>query len=344
MLARGGGDVLAAQHAGDFQDAAFGVQRGEYLDSEIKKALTSDLSDPKSYVNTLKDPRLIAMAQDFNFNAKGEITTPRMAQSQATIQETAKNYIIQKTRFLKSPELDTAKTKANTESTYYQAEVPKLKTVDDLLKNRRLLDFTLTAAGIDPKTVSDDMAKKLFKSDLADPKSFVNLQTDKRLRQVVASFNFDAKGNLLQSQAGSVQDRGHAQQILDGYLQNELETRQGEENPGVRLALYFERKAQTITSAYDIIGDKALLEVFKTTFSMPDGFSSMKVEKQKAIVESKINMNDLKDPEKVRKLVQRFSVMYDTASASAASVSILSGNGNISADTLYSLSQLRGAR
>lgn len=325
--------------------AAFGIEQGEFIDSDIKKALTSDLSDPKSFVNRLGDPRLIKMAQDFNFDAKGNITTPRMAQSQATIQETAKNYIIQKTRFLKSPELDTAKTKANDESKYYQEQVPKLKTVDDLLKNRRLLDFTLVAAGIDPKTITDDTAKKLFKSDLSDPKSFANTQSDKRLRQVVTSFNFDVKGNLIQNRTSSVQDRGHEQQIVDGYIQNELETKQGEDNPGVRLALYFERKAQTITSAYDIIGDKALLEVFKTTYSMPDGFSNMKVEQQKAIVEKKLNMNDLKDPEKVKKLIQRFAVMYDTASDSASSpVSLLSSGGSISANMLYAASQSRTSR
>ena len=327
--------------------AAFGIKDGEFLTSDLKKALTSDLSDPKSYVNQKKDPRLIKLAQDFNFDAKGNLAAPRMAQSQATIQETAKNYIIQQTRFLKGPELETAKTKANTESTYYQEQVPKLKTVDDLLKNRRLINFTLTAAGIDPKTITDDMAKKLFKSDLSDPKSYVNTQTDKRLKQIVASFNFDAKGNLIQSAAGSVQDRGHQQQILDGYLQNELEVQQGDENPGVRLALYFERKAQTITSAYDLLGDNALLQFFKTTFQMPDGFSNMKVEQQKAIVEKKITMSDLKDPAKVKKLVQRFSVMYDMAQDTFASgaASVLSGSsGGISADTLFTLSQLRGAR
>ncbi len=323
---------------------AFGIKQGEFINADIRQALTSDLSDPKSFVNRNGDPRLLKMAQDFNFDSKGAVAAPRMAQSQATIQETAKNYIIQKTRFLKSPELDTAKTKANDESKYYQEQVPKLKTVDDLLKNRRLVDFTLVAAGINPKSVSDDTVRKLFKSDLTDPKSFANTQTDRRLRQIVASFNFDGKGNLIQNQGSSIQDRGHAQQILDGFLQNELETRQGEENPGVRLALYFERKAQTITSPYDIIGDKALLEVFKTTFSMPDGFSNMKVEQQKAIVEKKINMNDLKDPEKVKKLVQRFAVMYDTVSNASGATSVLSGNGNISADTLYTISQLRGAR
>ncbi|MBB4064379.1 DUF1217 domain-containing protein [Gellertiella hungarica] len=326
--------------------AAFGISRDEYNLTELRQALTSDLSDPKSYVNTKGDPRLLKMAQDFNFDAKGNAAAPRMAQTESTIKEVASAYAIQKQRFLKSPELDTVKKKVEAETTYYKTEIAKLKTADELLKNRRLIDFNLVALGLDPAKISDDTLKKLFKSDLNDPKSFVNTQTDKRLKQLVSSFNFDAKGNLIQSAKGSVQDRGHMQKTLDGYLQNELEVRQGEENPGVRFALYFQRKAQTITSAYDILGDTALLEVFKTTFSMPDQFSSMKIEQQKAIVEKKLNLADLKDPEKVKKLIQRFTVMYDMKQdqAQGGALSVMSASGSISADTLFTLSQLRTGR
>lgn len=328
----------------DMTLAAFGIKKGEFTNNQLLQALTSDLSDPKSFANRSRDTRLVKMAQDFNFDTKGLITPPKMAQSEATITETAKNYIIQKTRFLKEPELTTAKTKAKTEVTYYQTEVEKMKNVDDLLKNRRVLDVVLVSKGIDPKNVSDDFLKKIFKSDMNDPKSFLNTQTDSRYKQIVASFNFDAKGNLLQSGTSAVQDRGHLQSTVDNYYQNELEVQQGDENPGVRLALYFERKAQTVTSAYDILGDKALLEVFKTTYQMPDGFSNMKIEQQKALVEKKLNLSDLKDPEKVKKLIQRFTVFYDMANDAAASQSAFSADGNISADTLATLSQLRYRR
>nr|WP_316652825.1 DUF1217 domain-containing protein [uncultured Gellertiella sp.] len=325
--------------------SAFNIQPGEFLKSDLKKVLTSDLSDPKSFANRANDPRLVKLAQDFNFDAKGAIAPPKMAQSTTSIQETAKNYIVQKTRFLVAPELDTARKKATDESTYYQTEVGKLKTVDALIGNRRLIDFTLVARGIDPKTVTNDFVKQIFKSDINDPKSFVNTQSDQRFKEIVASFNFDAKGNLIQNNKPSILDRGHLQQTLDNYLTNELEVRQGDDNPGVRLALYFQRKAQSITSAYDILGDSALLEVFKTTFQMPDQFSSMKIEQQQATVLKKLNLNDLKDPEKVKKLIQRFTVFYDLKNDSADganAASILAGSsGGISANTLFTLSQLR---
>lgn len=325
--------------------AAFGIGANEFTGNQLRQALTSDLSDPTSYVNRLGDKRLIALIQEFNFDAKGIAAPPKMAQTQSAITETAKNYIVQKTRFLKSPELDTAKTNAKAEANYYQEEVAKLRTRDELLSNRRLIDVNLVAAGIDPSTVTNDFVKKIFTSDLSDPKSFLNTQSDKRFKQIVSSFNFDTKGNLIQSTAAGAQDRGHLQTTVDGYYQQELETREGEENQGVRLALYFQRKAQTITSAYDILGDAALLEVFKTMYQLPDEFSSQKVEKQKAVVENKMKLTDLADPAKVKKMIERFAIMYDMKNDQTSMSALLSdSSGGVSANTLATLAQLRYTR
>lgn len=338
-------DLLSSPTLMGITRAAFGIKAGEFTGNQLRQVLTSDLSDPNSYVNRLGDKRLIAFAREFNFDAKGNIAPPKMAQTQSSITETAKNYIVQKTRFLQSPELDTAKTKAKAETDYYQQEVAKLRTRDELISNRRLIDVNLVAAGIDPSTLTSDFIKKIFTSDLSDPKSFLNTQSDKRFKQIVSSFNFDTKGNLIQSNIAGVQDRGHLQTTVDSYYQQELETREGEENQGVRLALYFQRKAQTITSAYDILGDAALLEVFKTMYRLPDEFSSQKVEKQKAVVENRLKLADLADPAKVKKMIERFAIMYDIKNDETNMSALLSdSSGGVSTNTLATLAQLRYMR
>ena len=112
----------------------------------------------------------------------------------------------------------------------------------------------------------------------------------------------------------------------------------------MRLALYFERMAPTITSAYDILSDTALYAFFKTTFQMPSEISGMDVDKQAALVEKYLNLEDLADPEKLSKLVQRFTAMNDLQtndSASLANVLFGNGSGGVSSETLLTLSQLR---
>ena len=111
------------------------------------------------------------------------------------------------------------------------------------------------------------------------------------------------------------------------YLQQTLETQQGESNDGVRLALYFGRKAPDITSLYSILGDKALFQVITTTFSLPSGISSMDVEKQVDLLKKFVNLDDLQDSKKVDKLLKRFTAMYDLQnnSSNSPALSILTG-------------------
>jgi hypothetical protein len=124
-----------------------------------------------------------------------------------------------------------------------------------------------------------------------------------------------------------------------------MEEEAGNDNAGVRLALYFERKASSVTSAYDLIADDALFEVFKVLFSLPDEISNADVDAQADMIERYLDLEDLQDPEAVAKMIVKFSVLYDADNASttdpALAVLTASGSAGISADLMMSLAQLR---
>ena len=338
-------DLLANTKIYSTALAAFGIEAGEYSNSEMTKILTSDLSDPKSFANKQKDDRLDGLVRAFNFDTTGDITSPLYAQSEATIQDVSSSYIVQKTRFATGTEKTTLRTAADAESKYYLTQMTTIKTSAEFLADRRLVDFALVSKGIDPDTVTDDYMKKMFASDLDDPKSFANTEPDSRFAEIVASFNFDADGNVTRATENGVQGRGEVLETENNYLRQMLETDAGNDNAGTRLALYFERKSTTITDAYVILGDTALFEFFRTTFSMPEELANMDIDQQAKIVNQSLDLNDLKDPDKVKKLVQRFTVLYDLENSTETSgaVSILTGSGSsgIGADILESLASLK---
>ncbi|MGR6431823.1 DUF1217 domain-containing protein [Rhizobium sp. PAMB 3174] len=337
-------ELISNKKIHDMVLKAYGIGEDEISDSELRKILTSDLSDPASFANKAKDDRFVKLARDFNFDSEGDATAPLLAQSEASITSTAKDYIVAKTKFADAEEKDQIKKEAEAEATYYQENITKITSAKELLSDSRLVDFLLEANGIDPESVSSDDMEKMFASDLDDPKSFVNQQSNERFAEIVASFNFDQNGQLTRETLGTIQQRGAVKETQDLYLHQSLEEEQGDDNAGVRLALYFERMAPTVTSAYDILGDSALLEVFRTAYNLPSEISSMDIDKQAALVKKTMNLEDLDDPDELRKFVQRFIAMYDLQNddgSSNAAVSILSGSGgSISADTLLSLAQL----
>ena len=334
-------DLLADKKIMTLALTAVGLEQEGDTARKLKKVLTSDLTDPNSYVYTLKDKRYVELAKAFNFNPDGTLGVPMLAQAETEILNTAKSYVIEKSRF----GTDEDKKKATEESKYYSGEVEKLKTLDSLLSNRRLVDFALVASGLDPETVTTDYLRKMFESDFNDPSSFINTEPNTTIyKELVSSYNFDGDGNLVRPGPGIQTKRGLLE-TEDLYLNQTLEQQEGEDNAGVRLALYFRRQATGVNTAYDLLADSALLQVIQTTFSIPEAMSSANVDVQYAYINRVLDIKDLQDPEKLDKLLLRFTALYDVENnvdVSGAQL-ILSGGGGggISADALFTLSQLR---
>ena len=295
----------------DFALGAVGLDPGMVSKATIKAVLESDVNDPKSYVYTLKDNRYVELARAFNFDAKGNLTTPLVAQDSAQVLQIAREYVVAALKQASPQQEKAIRALATKDATAYQEAIAGIDSVSELLANRPMVDFILLAKGLDPKKVSTEFLKKIFSSDLNNPKSFANTQSDPRFAEIVASFNFDSKGNVARLPMMGPQKRDQFRETQANYLQQSLEQQQGETNPGVRLALYFQRKAGEITSAYDILADKALSEVFRTTFDLPDSMASMQIDQQAKVVDKFMKIKDLSDPAKVEKLLSRFSAMYD---------------------------------
>jgi hypothetical protein len=340
------GDFLSndAKTSREFALRSLGIDPATVSTFKLRRVLQSDLGDPNSYVYQLNDERFVSLAKLFNFDNRGDVAVPVLAQSNATITNVAKDYILRQTRFMTGEALEAAKAKAEEESKYYTDAMQRLDNRDQLLADRKLLDILLVSQGIDPKTITDDFIKRIFESDLGDPQSYVNTLEDKRFAQMVGTFNFGTDGEIDRSKAGGAQNGGEVAATLAMHLRQTLEAEQGNDNPGVRLALYFQRMADSITDPYVILGDDALAEFFRVTYSLPAEFSNMDVDKQAAVVKKNLNLEELSDPEKLRKLVERFTMMYDieNATVSSPAASILGNRGQIgiSADTLWALSQL----
>ena len=328
----------------NFALKAVGLDPQKVSAATIKAVLRSDPTDPKSYVYTLKDDRYVQLARALNFDGKGNVTSPLVAQDSAEVIQIARDYIVAKTKFASSTEQPALRAQAEKDAVYYRNAIADVGSVTELLKDRRMVDILLVSKGLDPAKVTTDYLRKIFGSDLTDAKSFANTESDPRFAEIAASFNFDEQGNVARLAQIGPQKRDQLLETQNNYLQQNLETQQGDANPGVRLALYFQRKAGDITSAYDILADKALAEVFRTTYGLPDSVGSMAVDQQAKVVEKYLNLKDLTDPAKLAKLLNRFSVMYDLKNGSqkvSPALAILQGSGGgIGQDTLMSIAQL----
>ncbi len=284
---------------------AYGLDPTEESVSKIRQVLTSDPSDPLSFVGRLRDERYTALARAFNFDAKGEAQGPLRAQFASSKSETVSLYSSKQGTY------DYQIAAGKIESEYYFATIDSVETVDQLLDDDRLVTYLKKAYGFGDEAISDQVLRLVLTSDRNDPRSFVNSGTNTRFRELADAFNFGTDGLAKRVSVGQAQDENDILDTQDLYLRQTIEQRAGDQNQGVRLALYFQRKAPSITSAFGILADKALMEVAMTALGFPDSMAQADTDRLAKMIESRIDFADFKDPAKVDKFLARFTALYD---------------------------------
>jgi hypothetical protein len=300
---------------------AYGIDPDSVSAATITKVLESDVSDPTSYVNRLGDERFKALASAFNFAADGSVTTRRLVQSISSASQTV---VLYNSRIADDTVSQRAAAK---ETAYYKETIGNITSLDELMEDKRLVTYVLKAYGLADAKLSEKTLRAVLVSDISDPKSYANTQ-DSRYRDLAAAFNFDRDGTVEREAPLAAQDRKDVIGTTDKYLRQTMETEAGEDNEGVRLALYFARKATSIDDAYDILADKALLKVVQTALGISDKTAGANIDVQAAMIKKRLNIADLQDPKKLDKFLVRFSALYDMQNATTTSSpqSILFGN------------------
>ncbi|MBX9589284.1 MAG: DUF1217 domain-containing protein [Hyphomonadaceae bacterium] len=310
---------------------AFGLDPRVESKNKIRMVLTSDLSNPTSFVNLQSDQRYRDFAAAFNFAPDGSVLQPREAQTETDILATVRLY---NTRVGPAA---SDQARAVEENTYYSETISRVRSLDDLLEDDRLVTYVLKAFGFEGERVSKDTLRNVLTSDPTDKNSFVSKLADSRFRDLAAAFNFTPNGEISRAGAQQVQTKSSLLKTIDLHVRQAMESEAGTHSEGVRLALYFQRKAADIVSPFNILADKALFEVVRTALSLPTGMAQVDLDTQAAMITKRLNLADLKDPAKVSKLLARFSALYDlnngpSPSASAASVILGGGQSGIGTD------------
>ncbi|MGY8707327.1 DUF1217 domain-containing protein [Bradyrhizobium sp. 18BD] len=196
---------------------------------------------------------------------------------------------------------------------YFLSHIGNVKTIDDFLGDYRLYSYAMKAYGLSDMTYAKAFMRKVLTEGVSDQDSFANKLSDTRYRQFAAAFNFAALGDQATSTTAATTD------TATQYVTQTMEENAGDQNEGLRLALYFTRKASTVTTAYQILADKALTQVVQTAMGWSSTISSSDIDAQAKMITDKIDLTDFQDPAKVTKFVQRFAAMWDATQAQSDS-------------------------
>ena len=120
---------------------------------------------------------------------------------------------------------------------YYLKNIVNVKSIDDFLGNDQVYRYAMKAFGLGDMAYAKAFMRKVLEEGVDSSTSFANTLSDKRYRDFAAAFDFKQYGSTT-----TAFDRTQ-QGTVDKYDQQLLEEQAGSKDDGVRLALYFARKA-----------------------------------------------------------------------------------------------------
>ncbi len=233
---------------------AFGLPTTADANS-VSQALTSDLSDKKSYANASPAPGYLALAKAFNFTTTG-VAAPGPFQYAAQQQSTVQLYLQRQAG-------DSAAVDAAT--AYYKANIGNVHSVSDLQNDPALLTYVLKAYGIASSTPASTVAAILTKST----------SVDKGVLALAQGFSVNADGSpaaTIEAETGANQKK-----TVAAYLQT-VGADAASQKTGTTESNYFLSQISSVTTASALVSDKRLLAFVIKAYGLPPGTTADNVQ------------------------------------------------------------------
>ncbi len=207
-----------------------------------------------------------------------------------------------------------------TQTKYFRENIGKAKSADDLVNDSRLFAYAMKAFALGDRAYAKSLMKQVLQQGVASSTSLAYRLHDPNILAFARAFDFAANG------AQTTGSQSLVASVVDQFAQNALESDQAKQNPGVGLALYFQRKAPALASVYGVLADKKLLQVVQIALGISPATAVMPIDSQAALLSKKIDLADFRDPAKLQKFIARFAAQYDTKYGDASATGAARSN------------------
>ena len=212
--------------------------------------------------------------------------------------------------FVKSPEI-------KRDEDYFRANIGKITTAEQLVKDRRLLKVALGAFGLDADINNKAFIEKVLKDGTLNTAALSTKLADKQYQKFSAAFGFGDFATP-RTKLSDFPDK-----IIVAYRARQFEAAVGNLDGDLRLALNAQRELGTLaaktgseaTKWFGILGNTALKQVFTKALGLPASIGAIDLDQQVQVFRDKADavfgantISQFSDPAKVDALIRRFMV------------------------------------
>ncbi len=184
---------------------------------------------------------------------------------------------------------------------YFEKNIGNVRTAEDLVSDRRLLQVALGAFGLGDDLDSRALIKKVLEEGTSDTGSLANRLADERYKKLSDAFGFGDLGFPRTSLAG------FGREITDRFSSIEFEVAVGAQDESLRLAMNARRELSEVLQSggsenamwFTIMGTPPLRKVFETALGLPSSFGQLDIDRQletfKEMANDKLGVESLDD-------------------------------------------------
>ncbi|HTP82681.1 MAG TPA: DUF1217 domain-containing protein [Alphaproteobacteria bacterium] len=201
---------------------------------------------------------------------------------------------------------------------YFKSHISQVKSVADLTKDPKLLNFVLTAFGLQDAVNQPALVAGVLNSNLSKSNSLANELADPRYQQLAQEFNVAVFGTTNFQNSNVIAD------VVNKYLTNAYEISLDSTNSALRDAAYFLRNIGSVTNAYNILADPVLRNVVETATGLPQTIANLPIQDEARLINQKVNIKSFETS-------SSSSSTGSSSSASSTTTALSTDQGQLSA-------------
>jgi hypothetical protein len=222
----------------------------------------------------------------------------------------------------------------------FQERVGSISSAKELVADTEVFSFIMRAFDLEDQIFGKAMIRKVLESDGDDPSALVNRLSDPRIKEMYQALDFEPDGG----RSFNLYKTEWQDEIIDRFKERVVLNAAGAENEGARIALEFKSKVSEIDNWLDVLKDADLGSFMRRALGLPDEAIGVDLDRQIAMFEQKFDIEKLKDPAEVDKLVSRFSAIYDAvegvSSQSSTVLSLMQGAVSIGQGSSFTIATI----
>jgi len=213
------------------------------------------------------------------------------------------------------------------EADAFRERMASITSPEEFVQDYEVYAFVMKAFDLEDQIFGRGMIRKVLESDPSDDQSLVNRLTNSSLGELHAALEFTTENG---PQSPDFSDVSWQEGIVDRYFETVFVNENAEQNSTVGTVLELRAKVGEIDNWFDVMKDTDISSFFRTALGLPSQMSTLDIDQQERIFESKFDLSKLSDPAEVDNLITRYVAISDILSppqfATSTAVSLLSSS------------------